>query len=263
MEAPVVVVGAGAAGLAAAIFAARRGRGRVVLLDAARRPGAKILVSGGGRCNVTNREVTERDFSGGQPHIVRRVLRALYGRGRGRLSSARSAWPCTRRRAASSSPTRTRPAPCSTRCSWRRSGAAWSCGAATAWTGVERSAEGMASAGDGAAARCRGTSCSRPEGGRCRRRAATAAAMRSPARWATRSCPHAGAGAAGARGSRSTTALAGVAARGRGLGEAPGARRRPLRGALLWTHFGVSGPVVWTCRASGPRALEGSGRVLV
>ena len=73
-----VVVGAGAAGLATAIFAARRlGPGRVVLLDTARRPGAKILVSGGGRCNVTNREVTERDFSGGPPHLVRRVLRAF------------------------------------------------------------------------------------------------------------------------------------------------------------------------------------------
>jgi predicted Rossmann fold flavoprotein len=78
MEAPVVVVGAGAAGLATAIFAARRlGPGQVVLLDTARRPGAKILVSGGGRCNVTNREVTERDFSGGPSHLVRRVLRAF------------------------------------------------------------------------------------------------------------------------------------------------------------------------------------------
>lgn len=78
METPLVIVGAGAAGLATAIFAARRlGPGRVLLLDTARRPGAKILVSGGGRCNVTNREVTERDFSGGPPHLVRRVLRAF------------------------------------------------------------------------------------------------------------------------------------------------------------------------------------------
>ena len=64
-SADVVIVGAGAAGLATAIFAARRlGPGRVVLLDSALRPGAKILVSGGGRCNVTNRVVTERDFAG-------------------------------------------------------------------------------------------------------------------------------------------------------------------------------------------------------
>jgi predicted Rossmann fold flavoprotein len=76
--AEVVVVGAGAAGLATAVFAARRlGPDRVLLLDSARRPGAKILVSGGGRCNVTNREVTERDFAGGPSHLVRRVLRAF------------------------------------------------------------------------------------------------------------------------------------------------------------------------------------------
>jgi predicted Rossmann fold flavoprotein len=39
--------------------------------------GAKILVSGGSRCNVTNREVTERDFWGGSSRIVRNVLRAF------------------------------------------------------------------------------------------------------------------------------------------------------------------------------------------
>jgi len=73
-----VVVGVGAAGLAAAIFAARAApRLRVRCLDGARRVGAKILVSGGSRCNVTNRTVTERDFWGGSPHIVRRVLRAF------------------------------------------------------------------------------------------------------------------------------------------------------------------------------------------
>ena len=47
-----------------------------MLLDSARKPGAKILVSGGSRCNVTNATVTERDFWGGRPPIVRRVLRA-------------------------------------------------------------------------------------------------------------------------------------------------------------------------------------------
>jgi predicted Rossmann fold flavoprotein len=76
--ADVAIVGAGAAGLAAAIFARRAHPGaRVLLLEAARRPGAKILVSGGGRCNVTNAVVAETDFWGGRPTIVRRVLRAL------------------------------------------------------------------------------------------------------------------------------------------------------------------------------------------
>ena len=72
------MVGAGAAGLATAIFARRFNRSRsVVLLDGARRPGAKILVSGGARCNVTNATVTERDFWGGRPSTVRRVLRSF------------------------------------------------------------------------------------------------------------------------------------------------------------------------------------------
>jgi predicted Rossmann fold flavoprotein len=72
------VIGAGAAGLAAAIFAAHHSPGlRVRLVEGARHLGAKILVSGGSRCNVTNRIVTERDFWGGSSAIVRRVLRAF------------------------------------------------------------------------------------------------------------------------------------------------------------------------------------------
>ncbi len=64
----ITIVGAGAAGLATAIVARRANPARsVVLLDGAKTPGAKILVSGGGRCNVTNREVSERDFWGGTP----------------------------------------------------------------------------------------------------------------------------------------------------------------------------------------------------
>jgi len=74
----VVVVGAGAAGLATAIFARREHPSlQVLLLDGASRPGAKILVSGGSRCNVTNTIVTEADFWGGKPTIIRRVLRGL------------------------------------------------------------------------------------------------------------------------------------------------------------------------------------------
>jgi predicted Rossmann fold flavoprotein len=74
----VVVVGAGAAGLATAIFARRASpSANVLLLDGAARPGAKILVSGGGRCNVTNTIVAETDFWGGKRTIVRRVLRGL------------------------------------------------------------------------------------------------------------------------------------------------------------------------------------------
>jgi len=74
----VAIVGAGAAGLATAIFARRASPSlSVALLDGAARPGAKILVSGGGRCNVTNTVVAETDFWGGKRTIVRRVLRGL------------------------------------------------------------------------------------------------------------------------------------------------------------------------------------------
>jgi predicted Rossmann fold flavoprotein len=78
----VAIVGAGAAGLATAIFALRSADDdarslSVVLLEGAQRPGAKILVSGGTRCNVTNVSVSERDFWGGRPPTIRRILRAL------------------------------------------------------------------------------------------------------------------------------------------------------------------------------------------
>jgi len=72
---PVVVVGAGAAGLMAAIHAGRAGARRIVLLDGARTLGAKILVSGGGRCNVTHHEVDETAFYGSSPAAIRKVLR--------------------------------------------------------------------------------------------------------------------------------------------------------------------------------------------
>lgn len=72
----VAVVGGGAAGLATAIFAARQGL-CVTVLDAARSLGAKILVSGGGRCNVTNRSVEARDFWQARSAFVRRVLSAF------------------------------------------------------------------------------------------------------------------------------------------------------------------------------------------
>ena len=68
------MVGAGAAGLMAAITAARAGS-RVVLLDGARTLGAKILISGGGRCNVTHHEVDETAFAGSSPAAIRKVLR--------------------------------------------------------------------------------------------------------------------------------------------------------------------------------------------
>jgi predicted Rossmann fold flavoprotein len=72
----VAVVGAGAAGLTAAIRAAEAGA-RVTVLNAHPRIGLKILMSGGTRCNVTHREVEARDFAGGSRQSVARVLAAF------------------------------------------------------------------------------------------------------------------------------------------------------------------------------------------
>jgi predicted Rossmann fold flavoprotein len=73
-HADLVVVGAGAAGLFAAIHAGRAGA-RVVALDGARVIGAKILVAGGGRCNVTHHAVDEKAYAGSTPGAIRTVLR--------------------------------------------------------------------------------------------------------------------------------------------------------------------------------------------
>jgi len=74
-DSDVVVVGGGAAGLMASIFASRAGA-RVVLLDGAKKIGAKILISGGGRCNVTHHEVTANDFNGNR-NAIAKVLRTF------------------------------------------------------------------------------------------------------------------------------------------------------------------------------------------
>ena len=71
----VVVVGAGAAGLMAAISARRANPAcRVLALDGARKLGAKILIAGGGRCNVTHYQVDESAFAGSSRNAIRNVL---------------------------------------------------------------------------------------------------------------------------------------------------------------------------------------------
>ena len=75
--ADVAIVGAGAAGLFASVWAGRTAAAgsRVVAFDGARKLGAKILVAGGGRCNVTHHVVSEHDFAGSTPPAIRKVLR--------------------------------------------------------------------------------------------------------------------------------------------------------------------------------------------
>lgn len=78
------VVGAGAAGLMASIWAGRRAREagtgprvKIVAVDGARTLGAKILVAGGGRCNVTHFAVDETAYAGSTRPAIRKVLRSF------------------------------------------------------------------------------------------------------------------------------------------------------------------------------------------
>jgi len=79
VDAEVIVVGAGASGLMAAVEAGRRGRS-VLVLDHNARSGEKIRVSGGGRANVTNRDVASGHYLSANPHFCKSAL-ARYGPG--------------------------------------------------------------------------------------------------------------------------------------------------------------------------------------
>jgi predicted Rossmann fold flavoprotein len=68
-----IVLGAGAAGLMCAITAARRGR-RVLVLERSNKPGKKILMSGGGRCNFTNLHTAPDRFLSANPHFCKSAL---------------------------------------------------------------------------------------------------------------------------------------------------------------------------------------------
>ncbi len=72
-SADVVIVGAGAAGLFAAGVAGQRGL-RVLLIDHAPKVAEKIRISGGGRSNFTNREVSQNNFLSANPHFSRSAL---------------------------------------------------------------------------------------------------------------------------------------------------------------------------------------------
>ena len=69
----VVVLGAGAAGLMCAIEAGKRRR-RVAVLERSERPGKKILISGGGRCNFTNIYCEPEHFLCANPHFAKSAL---------------------------------------------------------------------------------------------------------------------------------------------------------------------------------------------
>ncbi|KAF7772330.1 hypothetical protein PCIT_a2382 [Pseudoalteromonas citrea] len=69
----VVVIGAGAAGLMCAAQAGYRGR-KVAVVDMGKKPGRKILISGGGRCNFTNEEASPSNYLCANPHFVKSCL---------------------------------------------------------------------------------------------------------------------------------------------------------------------------------------------
>ena len=90
-RADIAIVGAGAAGLFAGIWAGRTllgvgkvpveasshigGGWKVLAFDGAKKLGAKILVAGGGRCNVTHHAVDEQQYAGSSRHAIKKVLK--------------------------------------------------------------------------------------------------------------------------------------------------------------------------------------------
>jgi predicted Rossmann fold flavoprotein len=69
----VIIIGAGAAGLFCAAECGRRGRS-VLVLDHAKRPASKVLVSGGGRCNFTNLDMHAGHYLSRNPHFCKSAL---------------------------------------------------------------------------------------------------------------------------------------------------------------------------------------------
>ena len=68
MEADAIIIGAGACGLMCAVQAGYLGK-KVIILEKGSKAGAKILISGGGRCNYTNMFATDEQFISGNKHF--------------------------------------------------------------------------------------------------------------------------------------------------------------------------------------------------
>jgi len=72
-EVDVIIIGAGASGLMCAIEAGKRNR-KTLVIDHAKEPGKKILMSGGGRCNFTNYSVSSENYISHNPHFCKSAL---------------------------------------------------------------------------------------------------------------------------------------------------------------------------------------------
>lgn len=68
-----IIIGAGAAGLMCAITAAKLGK-KVIVLEKEKKPGKKILMAGGGRCNFTNLDVQAENYISHNPHFCKSAL---------------------------------------------------------------------------------------------------------------------------------------------------------------------------------------------
>ena len=73
IQTDVLIIGASASGLMCAIEAGKRGR-KVIVLDHVNKPGKKILMSGGGRCNFTNYHVSAENYMSHNPHFCKSAL---------------------------------------------------------------------------------------------------------------------------------------------------------------------------------------------
>ncbi|RYD71810.1 MAG: FAD-binding protein, partial [Sphingobacteriales bacterium] len=70
MNADAIIIGAGACGLMCAVQAGYLGK-KVIVLEKNEKPGAKILISGGGRCNYTNQYASPEQFISANPHFLK------------------------------------------------------------------------------------------------------------------------------------------------------------------------------------------------
>jgi len=72
----VIIIGAGASGLMAAVQACKRGR-KTLVIDHARRAGRKMMVTGGGKCNITNRRISTADYYGADTTFCKFALKCF------------------------------------------------------------------------------------------------------------------------------------------------------------------------------------------
>jgi predicted Rossmann fold flavoprotein len=73
MNVDIVIIGAGAAGMMCAAQAGYCGK-QVLVIDHADKPGEKIRISGGGRCNFTNSHCSPKNFLSENPHFCKSAL---------------------------------------------------------------------------------------------------------------------------------------------------------------------------------------------